>query len=87
MQPKTLSALSLSATTPAAIEPCKLKLKACLGQGAYATVRLAELLPTSGSYSSPRAVAVKTLHRQLHTAEEIELFVREGELLRTLSNQ
>lgn len=75
----------------ARIEPARLRLSGPLGEGAYASVRRAELragasLP--GGEADTRQVAVKFLHQQLlEDAEQVQLFVQEVELLRTLRHR
>lgn len=90
-----LSLLAEGLNSEAAIDSDRLKFRGVLGTGAFATVRAAELRPPPGGNprsdcggaAAPRQVAVKTLHCRLHNAQEIELFMHEAELLRTLRHR
>ena len=82
--------------TDAFIDPGRLVFLKRLGEGAFAEVQLAELRPAEGSSGASgggaaagaRQVAVKTLRQELLAdPAQIELFVREVELLRKLRNR
>jgi hypothetical protein len=71
------------------IDPARLKLGRALGEGAFAKVQLAELLPADGSSGGkPRQVAVKALRQELlQDPEQVQLFGKEVALLRKLRHR
>jgi hypothetical protein len=79
------------------IEPSRLKMIRALGEGAFASMRHAELRPASGQllavaaagrssgrvHTAPRQVAVKTLRKELlGDPEQVQLFAKEVSMLR-----
>ena len=79
------------------IEPSRLKMIRAIGEGAFASMRHAELRPASGSpmaaaagsggrgrvRTAPRQVAVKTLRKELlGDLEQVQLFAKEVSMLR-----
>ncbi|PSC71652.1 Dual specificity kinase shkE isoform B [Micractinium conductrix] len=83
--------------TDSFIDPPRLRMVKHLGEGAFAKVQLAELYPegetpTAGQGSKEvrgvREVAVKTLRRELlEDAEQVQLFVKEVQLMRKLRHR